>query len=84
MPGTRRLPSRHELAIWRDFIEATELLRTAIAARLQDDAGLSMGDYAVLLAFTEAPDIARPTWPRPSAGSAAASLTTWAEWNAPG
>ena len=55
MPGTRRLPSRHELAMWREFIEATELLRTAVAARLQDDAGLSMGDYAVLLALTEAP-----------------------------
>ena len=54
MPGTRRLPSRHELAMWREFIEATELLRTAVAARLQDDAGLSMGDYTVLLALTEA------------------------------
>jgi len=55
MPGTRRLPSRHELAMWRDFIEATELLRTAVAARLQEDSGLSMGDYTVLLALTEAP-----------------------------
>ena len=55
MPGTRRLPSRHELAMWREFIEATELLRTAVAARLQEDSGLSMGDYTVLLALTEAP-----------------------------
>ncbi|MFG1605112.1 MarR family winged helix-turn-helix transcriptional regulator [Actinoplanes sp. NPDC049265] len=49
------MPSRHELAMWREFIEATELLRTAVAARLQEDAGLSMGDYTVLLALTEAP-----------------------------
>jgi DNA-binding MarR family transcriptional regulator len=41
--------------MWRDFIEATELLRTAVAARLQEDSGLSMGDYTVLLALTEAP-----------------------------
>ncbi|MEV6630304.1 MarR family transcriptional regulator [Actinoplanes sp. NPDC051470] len=56
MPGTRRLPSRHELAMWREFIEATELLRTAVAARLQEDTGLSMGDYTVLLALSEAAD----------------------------
>jgi DNA-binding MarR family transcriptional regulator len=57
MPGTtRRLPSRHELAMWREFIEATDLMRTAVAARLLQDAGLSMGDYTVLLALTETPD----------------------------
>lgn len=54
MPGTRKLPNRHELAMWREFIEATELLRTAVAARLQDETGLSMGDYTVLLALSEA------------------------------
>jgi DNA-binding MarR family transcriptional regulator len=56
MPAARRLPTRHELDMWREFIEATELLRTAVAARLHDDTGLSMGDYSVLLALTEADD----------------------------
>ncbi|WP_432839696.1 MarR family winged helix-turn-helix transcriptional regulator [Dactylosporangium sp. CA-092794] len=52
-PG-RRLPTREELAVWRDFIETAEALRGRIAARLQTDAGLSSGDYVVLLALSEA------------------------------
>jgi DNA-binding MarR family transcriptional regulator len=56
MPGTRRLPTRGELQAWREFIEATEALRTVLAARLQNDTGLSAGDYAVLLALSEAGD----------------------------
>lgn len=55
MPGARRLPTRHELDMWREFIEATELLRTAVFGRLQDETGLSSGDYSVLLALSEAP-----------------------------
>ncbi|BBH67639.1 MarR family transcriptional regulator [Actinoplanes sp. OR16] len=51
----RSLPDRVELQTWRDFIETTDLLRARIAARLQSDSGLSPGDYAVLLALTEAP-----------------------------
>jgi len=54
MPGTRRLPTRGELQTWREFIETTEALRTALAARLQSDSGLSVGDYSVLLALSEA------------------------------
>ncbi|MFI5907944.1 MarR family winged helix-turn-helix transcriptional regulator [Dactylosporangium sp. NPDC051541] len=50
----RRLPARDELAAWREFIEAAEALRTALAARLQHDTGLSTADYAVLLALSEA------------------------------
>ncbi|MEU4693609.1 MarR family winged helix-turn-helix transcriptional regulator [Actinoplanes sp. NPDC023714] len=49
------LPNRDELRTWREFIETTELLRGRIAARLQADSGLSPGDYAVLLALSEAP-----------------------------
>jgi DNA-binding MarR family transcriptional regulator len=55
MPGRRRLPTRAELATWREYIEATEALRGALAARLQSDSGLSLGDYAVLLALSEVP-----------------------------
>jgi DNA-binding MarR family transcriptional regulator len=54
MPGKRRLPTRGELAVWRDFIETTEALRSVMAARLQTDTGLSPGDYGVLLALSEA------------------------------
>jgi DNA-binding MarR family transcriptional regulator len=54
MPGKRRLPTRGELRAWREFTETTEALRTAIAGRLQGDTGLSPGDYAVLLALSEA------------------------------
>jgi DNA-binding MarR family transcriptional regulator len=56
MPGKRRLPTRAELVAWRAFIETTEQLRAAIAGRLQSDTGLSPGDYAVLLALSEAED----------------------------
>jgi DNA-binding MarR family transcriptional regulator len=54
MPSRRRLPTRDELHVWRDFFETTEVLRSALAARLQSDAGLSTGDYSVLLALSEA------------------------------
>ncbi|GAA2634162.1 MarR family winged helix-turn-helix transcriptional regulator [Paractinoplanes durhamensis] len=54
MPGTRKLPTREELRIWRDFLETGEALRNVLAARLQADTGLSPGDYAVLLALSEA------------------------------
>lgn len=54
MPSSRKLPTREELRTWRDFLETTERLRTLLAARLQGDTGLSPGDYAVLLALSEA------------------------------
>jgi DNA-binding MarR family transcriptional regulator len=44
-----------ELRIWRDFIETAEALRSALASRLQSESALSPGDYAVLLALSEAP-----------------------------
>jgi DNA-binding MarR family transcriptional regulator len=53
MPGRRRLPTRHELRTWRDFIETTEVLRAVLATRLQSESALSPGDYAVLLALSE-------------------------------
>ncbi|MEW1777005.1 MarR family transcriptional regulator [Streptomyces sp. NPDC086777] len=48
------LPTAEELRIWRDFIEATEALRSALSARLQRESSLSPGEYAVLLALREA------------------------------
>ncbi|MBQ0901595.1 MarR family winged helix-turn-helix transcriptional regulator [Micromonospora sp. U21] len=52
----RQLPTAEELRIWRDFIETTEALRSRLASRLQTESSLSPGDYAVLLALSEAQD----------------------------
>src|SRR4051812_34955961 len=56
MPGSRKLPTREELRTWREFIETTQALNALLAARLYSDTGLSPGDYAVLLALSEATD----------------------------
>src|SRR5262249_48089648 len=53
---SRRLPTRWQLDTWRAFIETTEELRSALAARLQAESGLSPSDYAVLLALHDAAD----------------------------
>lgn len=50
----RALPTAEELRIWRDFIETTEVLRSELAARLHGESSVSPGDYAVLLALSEA------------------------------
>jgi signal transduction histidine kinase len=52
----RRLPTQAQLRTFRDFVETGELLRAMLAARLQSESDLSLGDYAVLLALSEAPD----------------------------
>jgi len=52
--GGRRSPTADELAVWRDFVETTAHLRSVIESRMQADSALSAGDYAVLLALTEA------------------------------
>ena len=52
----RRLPTRAELRVWRDYIETAAAVRAATASRLQSAAGLSEGDYQVLLALNEAED----------------------------
>ncbi|WP_158847536.1 MarR family winged helix-turn-helix transcriptional regulator [Saccharothrix deserti] len=51
----RQLPTADELRIWRDFIETAEALRSELASRLQSESSLSPGDYAVMLALSEAP-----------------------------
>jgi DNA-binding MarR family transcriptional regulator len=52
----RILPTAEQLRIWRDFIETADALRTRLGAQLQEESGLSRGDYAVLLALSEAKD----------------------------
>ncbi|GIH24815.1 MarR family transcriptional regulator [Acrocarpospora phusangensis] len=49
-----QLPTREELRVWRDFIETTEALRAELASRLQSESSMSPGDYAVMLALSEA------------------------------
>lgn len=59
MPSTttaRRSPTASELATWRSFVETTERVRSVIASRLQTEAGMSTGDYSVMLSLSEAPD----------------------------
>jgi len=43
-----------ELRVWRDFVETGDHLRSLLASRLQVESDLSTGDYAVLLALSEA------------------------------
>jgi DNA-binding MarR family transcriptional regulator len=50
----RKLPTAEQLRIWRDFIETAEALRYELTSRLQSESSLSPGDYAVLLALSEA------------------------------
>ena len=50
----RKSPTADELRVWRDFVETGDRLRAELASRLQSESGLSTGDYAVLLALSEA------------------------------
>jgi DNA-binding MarR family transcriptional regulator len=50
----RRSMSSAELAVWRSLLDTTTELRRRLAAQLAEDSQLSPGDYAVLLALSEA------------------------------
>jgi DNA-binding MarR family transcriptional regulator len=52
--GRRTLPTSEQLRVWRDFIETADVLRARLSSRLQSESALSPGDYAVLLALSEA------------------------------
>ena len=52
--SARQSPTPDELAVWREYVETAEALRQALAAGLQSTSGVSPGDYAVLLALSEA------------------------------
>ncbi|MBU1587310.1 MAG: MarR family transcriptional regulator [Actinobacteria bacterium] len=54
--SSRLSPTVDELRAWRAFIEATDEVRGVLSARIQSESGLSTGDYAVLLALSEASD----------------------------
>lgn len=69
-PKLRAMPTRDELRIWRNYIETAEALRTRLGARLQSESSLSSGDYAVLLALSEAEN-------RTLRASALASVIDW-------
>lgn len=56
-PGrSRRSPTADELRAWRAFVETSEATKHAIATRLQTESGVTTGDYAVMVALSEAPD----------------------------
>ncbi|KQR86398.1 MarR family winged helix-turn-helix transcriptional regulator [Microbacterium sp. Leaf179] len=55
-PRRRKSPTAAELRAWRLFIETSEQVKNVVAARLQIEAGLSTGDYGVLLALSEHPE----------------------------
>lgn len=50
----RRPLTDEQLRIWRDYIETADKLRSELGRRLQQESALSTGDYAVLLALSEA------------------------------
>lgn len=50
----RRLPTKAQLAVWRDYIETAEELKSRLASRMLSESTLSIGDYQVLLALSEA------------------------------
>ncbi len=51
----RRSPTANEMRAWRAFIETSEAAKQALALRLQEESGLSMGDYAVMVALYDQP-----------------------------
>lgn len=42
--------------MWRGYIETTEAIRAHLARQMLVESGVSLGDYTVLLALSEAPD----------------------------
>lgn len=50
----RSMPTKDQLRIWRGYIETAEVLRSRLDSRMHSESGMSTGDYAVLLALSEA------------------------------
>src|SRR5688500_13118122 len=53
---SRKPPTADQLRAWRAFIETSELLKSVIAAQLQAESELSLGDYGVMLPLFEHPN----------------------------
>ncbi len=53
--SAHRSPTADELRAWRAFIETSEAARQLVELRLQEDSGLSQGDYAVMVALYDQP-----------------------------
>lgn len=51
---SRRLPTKRELAVWREYFETSQQLHRLMGARLQADSGLSNADYTVMVTLSEA------------------------------
>lgn len=52
---TRSTPTPAQLRVWREYIETADALRRTLDGRMLSESGMSSGDYAVLLALSEAP-----------------------------
>ena len=52
----RRSPTSDQLLVWRRFVETSAALNAAMSSRMQAS-GVSAGDYAVMLALSEAPSL---------------------------
>ncbi|GAA2873985.1 MarR family winged helix-turn-helix transcriptional regulator [Microbacterium arabinogalactanolyticum] len=52
---TRTTPTPAQLRVWREYIETADALRRTLDGRMLSESGMSSGDYAVLLALSEAP-----------------------------
>ena len=50
----RSTPTPAELAAWREYVVAGEQVRRALAAGMTGEGGISLADYEVLLALSEA------------------------------
>lgn len=55
-PARRRSPSASELAIWREYVETSEQVKRTLSTAFHETSGISPGDYAVMLALSEAPE----------------------------
>ncbi|MBX3311664.1 MAG: MarR family transcriptional regulator [Microbacteriaceae bacterium] len=54
MDSGRGRITREQLSAWRSYLETADNLRALLESRLQESSKLSLGDYSVLLALSEA------------------------------
>ncbi len=85
--ATRPTLDEHELAVWRAFIEGSQLLRHRIGRELQQSGTVPAGYYDILVKLSEAPgrrmrmgDLAAATLSSPSRLSHAVSKLQAAGW----